>query len=219
MKAIGYARVSTEMQAESGLGIAAQRSAISALAVQHELELVDIVVEDESAKDTNREHFQACLEALREGRAQALVAHKFDRVSRSVRDGADLVELFRRNGWRLILGDLGIDTSTPAGELLANMLASVAQWERRMIGVRTSEAMANLPRALRGAAPYGQRRNGLELEDDPAELAIIAIARRHKARGLSLRAIANELNKAKLFNRRGRDWTPQRLHTLLRHLR
>ena len=45
-------------------------------------------------------------------------------------------------GWNLVALDLGIDLSTPAGEFLASVMASAAQWERRIIGIRTKEAMA-----------------------------------------------------------------------------
>lgn len=45
-------------------------------------------------------------------------------------------------GWNLVALDLGIDLSTPGGEFLASVMASAAQWERRIIGQRTKEALA-----------------------------------------------------------------------------
>src|SRR5207302_782150 len=44
--------------------------------------------------------------------------------------------------WNLVALDLGIDLSTPAGEFLAAVMASAAQWERRIIGQRTKDALA-----------------------------------------------------------------------------
>ncbi|MDN3227198.1 recombinase family protein [Kocuria rhizophila] len=52
-----------------------------------------------------------------------------------------MLELARSRGWALVAIDLGVDTSTPTGELVANVMMSVAQWERRVIGERTSAAM------------------------------------------------------------------------------
>lgn len=70
-----------------------------------------------------------------------LIASKLDRVSRSVRDFAGLLDRAQSRGWRLVLLDLG-DTSTAAGEMIANLIASAAQYERRLIGQRTREGLA-----------------------------------------------------------------------------
>lgn len=56
-------------------------------------------------------------------------------------DFAGVLELARSRTWALVAIDLGVDTSTPTGELVANVMMSVAQWERRVIGERTSAAM------------------------------------------------------------------------------
>ena len=65
-----------------------------------------------------------------------------DRLSRSLLDFAAIMVRARANGWNLVALDLGIDLSTPAGEFMANVLASAAQWERRLVGQRTREALA-----------------------------------------------------------------------------
>jgi DNA invertase Pin-like site-specific DNA recombinase len=54
------------------------------------------------------------------------------------------METARKQGWAVIALDLGVDTSTPAGEMLANVLASFAQYERRLISQRTKDALAQL---------------------------------------------------------------------------
>ncbi|MCX6464730.1 MAG: recombinase family protein, partial [Pseudonocardiales bacterium] len=76
------------------------------------------------------------------GTAAALVVAKLDRLSRSVRDAAGLLDRAHRAGWALVAADLGVDTSTPAGEAMANVMASFGQLERRMIGARTRDALA-----------------------------------------------------------------------------
>ena len=75
------------------------------------------------------------------GEAEAVVVAKLDRLSRSVVDAGRLLEEARKRGFNIVALDLGLDLSMPTGELVANVLAAVAQWERRMIGQRTSEAL------------------------------------------------------------------------------
>ena len=67
---------------------------------------------------------------------------KLDRLSRSLKDFALLMERAQKRGWNLVACDLGIDLSTPAGEFMANVMGSAAQWERRIIGQRTKDALA-----------------------------------------------------------------------------
>ena len=66
----------------------------------------------------------AALEAVRAGKAAGLLVAKMDRLSRSVVDGAGLMERAGREGWALHFADLDIDTSTPAGEMAANIIIS-----------------------------------------------------------------------------------------------
>jgi DNA invertase Pin-like site-specific DNA recombinase len=82
------------------------------------------------------------MEELRLGVADVLVVAKLDRLSRSLMDFASLMERSRDEGWSLVALDLGVDTSTPQGEMLASVMTSFAQFERRLIGVRTREALA-----------------------------------------------------------------------------
>jgi DNA invertase Pin-like site-specific DNA recombinase len=141
---VGYVRVSTEEQADSGLGLAAQRAAIEAecarrgwtLAAIHE----DAGVSGKTTK--GREGLAGALEAVRSGTADAIVVGKLDRLSRSLADFANLMATAQREGWNLVALDLGIDLSSAAGEFMANVMASAAQWERRIIGQRTRDALA-----------------------------------------------------------------------------
>src|SRR5215210_7973308 len=138
MRVVGYARVSTGEQAESGGGLAAQRSALEAEAARRGWELVAIREDVASGRRTSgRPGLEAALAAVDGGEADALAVAKLDRLSRSLLDFAGLLERARRRGWTLVALDLGVDTSTPQGELVANVIASVAQWERRIIGQRT----------------------------------------------------------------------------------
>ena len=86
------------------------------------------------------------LEAVRGGKAAGLLVAKMDRLSRSVVDGAGLMERAAREGWALHFADLDIDTSAPAGEMAANIIIIIiisgSQYERRLISQRTRDALA-----------------------------------------------------------------------------
>ena len=142
---IGYLRVSTDEQANSGLGLEAQRDTIQRYADAHGWEVVWYEDAGLSAKSLDRPQLQAALARMniipKRRDVDGIVVAKLDRLSRSVVDFAGVLELARARKWALVAIDLGVDTSTPTGELVANVMMSVAQWERRVIGERTSAAM------------------------------------------------------------------------------
>lgn len=141
---VAYLRVSTSEQAVSGLGLEAQRATVAAYAVRKDLTIIaEYADEGISAKSlTGRPGAQAALEAVRRGEAAGLLVAKMDRLSRSVVDGAGLMEAAGREGWALHFADLDIDTSSPAGEMAANIIISGSQYERRLISQRTKDALA-----------------------------------------------------------------------------
>jgi DNA invertase Pin-like site-specific DNA recombinase len=141
--AIGYIRVSTADQGDTGAGLEAQSQAIEQAAQQRRWKLLGIYPDVASGRTLNgRKELERALGELKAGRAQALLVAKLDRVSRSVKDFARLLEDSGRQGWALVALDFDLDTSTPAGELVAHVMMAVAQWERRVIAQRTREGLA-----------------------------------------------------------------------------
>ena len=144
-KVIGYLRCSTEEQADSRAGLDAQRAAILAEAQRRGWAETDLTfVEDAgfSGKNLDRPGICAALDELRHRRADTLVVSKLDRLSRSMLDFAGLMDRANREHWALVALDLGVDTSTPSGDVMAGVLALFAQFERRLIGQRTRDALA-----------------------------------------------------------------------------
>jgi DNA invertase Pin-like site-specific DNA recombinase len=143
LRAIGYARVSTSEQAVSGAGLEDQRRKLVAEIAHRGWQLADLVVDEgESGKDLARPGIRAALERLAAGDADALVVTKLDRLTRSTLDFAETLAWAGRLGVRLVVLDLGIDTSTETGKLVASVMASVAEWERGAIASRTRDAAA-----------------------------------------------------------------------------
>lgn len=183
-RVLGYVRVSTVEQADSGAGLEAQRAAIQLACKQRGWELVG-VIEDAgfSAATLDRPGITEAVGAVEAGQASVLVVAKLDRLSRSLLDFAAVMERSRRKRWSLVALDLGVDTTTPQGEMLANVLTAFAQFERRLIGQRTAEALAV------------KKAEGVRL-GRPRTLppAVTERVWRMHRRGASLRKIAQRLN-------------------------
>jgi DNA invertase Pin-like site-specific DNA recombinase len=202
---VGYARVSTSEQSESGLGLAAQREAIRAECDRRGWDLVRTEEDVLSGRTLNRPGLTRALEACRTGEVSGVVVAKLDRLSRSLVDFAALLERAQKEGWNVVALDLGVDLSTPSGEFLASVLASAAQWERRIIGQRTKDALA--VRKAQGVK-LGRPRS---IPDDLRR----RINRLHQS-GVSLTAIATQLNQEGVATSRGgRCWYPSTVRAAL----
>jgi len=108
-----------------------------------------------SAATLNRPGLTLALRALKRGEVGVLVVAKLDRLSRSAVDFGGLLRTASRQRWAVAALDLGVDTTTPTGELLASVMMQFAQWERRIIGQRTADAMAE---AKARGARFGRER-------------------------------------------------------------
>ena len=138
-KAIGYVRVSTVMQANEGVSLDAQKAKIKAYCEFNDLELVEIVVDaGKSAKNTDREGLQTCLEKLANGEATELVVFKLDRLSRKVLDVLNLINAIEACGGSLHSISEKLDTSSALGKFFVNMTAALAQLESNQISERVT---------------------------------------------------------------------------------
>jgi DNA invertase Pin-like site-specific DNA recombinase len=181
MHMLGYVRVSTQEQADSRLGIQAQEGALTAEAKRRGWELTILRDEGASGKNVNP-GLRKALDQLAAGLADGLVVAKLDRLARSVGHASDIMDRAQAQGWNLVMLDLGIDLTTPSGEAMANMMATFAQLERRLIGERTKAALA------------AKKAQGVSL--GRPRMVSGAVARRivsMRGQGLSYGAIAREL--------------------------
>lgn len=220
MKAVGYIRVSTEEQAESGLSLAHQRAKVEAYCIATDLELI-AVLEDagKSAKNLNRDGIQQALEMIRTGEAQALVILKLDRLTRSVKDLGSLVETFEKTGAALVSVQDSINTSTAAGRLVLNVLGAVSQWEREAIAERTAAALSvkrDRMEKTGGTVPFGYSisEDGKTLVMNESEQEALRVIHELKSRGFTLRGIADELTRRGISPKVGKKWHPQSIKNL-----
>jgi DNA invertase Pin-like site-specific DNA recombinase len=206
---VGYARVSTEEQSSNGVGLEAQRGAIRAECERRGWQLMRIEEDVLSGKTLNRPGLRAALAACRSGEVSGIVVAKLDRLSRSIVDFGHLLEEARKRSFNVVALDLGLDLSTPQGELVANVIASVAQWERRIIGQRTKEALAV------------KKAQGVRVGRPPMiSKTVLNRIKRQRAAGKSLAAIADALNADSVPTAHGgRRWYPATVRYALHRAR
>jgi len=206
-RVIAYCRVSTEEQAISGLGLADQRAVIEAEAVRRNWSDVDFMSDEGfSAKNLDRPAIKVALDQLERGEASTLVVSKLDRLSRSLLDFATLMERARRKGWQIVVLDLAIDTTQPSGQLMANVMAAFAEYERQLIGARTSAALQQ--KKAQGIRLGRPRTLSQDVTDRIA---------RERTSGMTLTQIADRLTEDNVPTARGgARWYPSTVAAVLR---
>ena len=202
--AAGYLRVSTADQADSGLGIAAQRAAILDYAEREGLTVAGFYTDagvSGAVPPDDRPGMAAALETLADRGAGVLIAAKLDRVSRSTGDTAVLLDRADREGWRLVTADGVAGDNSPMGRAMVGMWSVFSQVERDFIAMRTREALAAL------------KAQGVQL-GRPTAIPDTVLARilTELSEGRSLRAIADGLETDGIPTATGRGrWYAQQV--------
>lgn len=206
-KALLYVRVSTMKQVTRGASLDAQERELIAEAERRGLPYEVIREEGKSAKAiTARPELIRAIELLDKGEASHLIAHRLDRVSRSVSDFSWLLSRATKKGWAVVVLDVDVDTSTPTGEFLVNVIASASQFEARIIGARTREAMAE--HIKQG------RRFGRPCTLSPETVLTIKELRK---KGRTLLEITDQLNREQVKTARGGlKWYTSTVSSILR---
>jgi DNA invertase Pin-like site-specific DNA recombinase len=173
-RALGYGRVSTTDQHPEVQGSALEAAGCS-----------QVFLEQISSRKAHRPQLEAVLAALRPG--DTLVVVRLDRLARSLRELLEITHDLEQRGVHLQVLLQGIDTSTPTGRLMLQLLGAIAEFERDLGAERLAESIRHRRATggdLGGRRPTwneAQHRRGLELREQ----------------GLSIRQVALELNLKK----------------------
>lgn len=219
-RAFGYLRVSTDQQADSGLGLEAQRSAVEVAAKRLGLALVDVFTDSglSGALDIeDRPSLFAAVQALKRG--DVLIVAKRDRLGRDLVGVALIERSIARKGARVIsAAGEGTEGTDASAMLQRQILDCFSEYERRLIGQRTKAALrAKRERGERaGNLPFGYslNANGRTLDRNEAEQTVLSILAELRVAGYSQRAIAAELNRQGFTTRRGTAWRHQYVASL-----
>ncbi len=220
MKVALYLRVSTEEQAVRGYSIEAQKEALRDYALKKGWEIAGIY-EDAgfSAKDINRPALKRLLKDIEDGKINAVLVWRLDRISRSVGDFSDIVEFFEKHGVIFDSATENIDTSTPSGRALVNVLAVFAQFERESIGERTRLGKlkkVQMGNPALGLPPYGYRIEDGEYKINEAEAEVVRlIFKLCVDNHWGYRKIASHLNEIGLKTRQGGFWNHGSISSIL----
>lgn len=223
MKVGLYIRVSTDEQARDGFSIDAQRHVCNAWAVvKGATSVVEFVDEGYSAKNLNRPQVQRLIEACRQRELDMVIVWKTDRLTRNLRDLLMLMEdVFTDNKIEFVSCTETIDTSTPSGRLVLNMLGAVAQSERENTSERTTMVMRELAKSgkhLGGRPPYGYRVNrDMHYDIHPQEAEAVRMIFAMKLKGSSYADIISALDAAGHKTRSGASFGRNTLCDMLRN--
>lgn len=162
MKAIGYARCSTEEQT-----LDVQREQIHAYAKLRGLELVGLIEDEGVSGSKDLKHRPGGLELLKRIKQediQVVIILKLDRGFRNARDCLGTVETWQKKSIALHILDVGgntIDTTTAVGKFMLTVLAGAVEMERNLIGERTRD---NLQLKITRGERVGAIRFGFDLD-------------------------------------------------------
>ena len=215
--AIGYIRVSTQDQATEGVSLEAQRAKIAAWCAVNDYELVAVFEDAGISGSTmeNRDGLHAALKAT--GKGAALVAYSISRLARSTRDMLEIAERLEKRGADLVSLTEKIDTSSAAGRMIFQMLAVLAEFERRQIAERTRTALAHKKSVgeVYAPTPFGYEAVEGRLREVKAEARIVAEILKRRGAGDTLAEIADDLNARGVPGKRGGRWHPSTVRYLV----
>jgi DNA invertase Pin-like site-specific DNA recombinase len=196
---VAYVRVSTPRQGTSGLGLEAQRAAISRFAEAERMEIADTFTEVETGKGADalerRPQLAAAIKAARKAKCPIVVS-KLDRLSRDVHFISGLMA----QRVPFIVTELGADTDP----FMLHIYAALAEKERRLISERTKAGLA-------AAKARGTKLGGRNAQSELAEREARERAERLRPifaelTGLSAHKIADELNRRSIATPKGGKW-------------
>jgi DNA invertase Pin-like site-specific DNA recombinase len=225
-----YLRVSSDKQARSGLGIAAQRERCLAMATVKGWtvppECIFIDGSEEGGKGvtgtiSERVQLDRLLAMIKKEPPAAVIISSLDRLGRRRKIIESLIEEIGENT-DLVSCKESFDTTTAAGRFVLNIFMDLAELERDTISERTCEGIAALKaRGMQYATlPYGftrgrehekiqsdgSKRIVYELTPNPAEQEVIALVKGLRQKRISIKGIADELNARKIPTRKNTHW-------------
>ena len=120
-----------------------------------------------SGKNTNRPAFEEMLEDIKQGKISRVIVYKLDRISRSILDFANMMEVFAEHNVEFVSSTERFDTSTPIGRAMLNICIVFAQLERETIQKRVADAYYSRSKRgfyMGGRIPYGFEKVKTEID-------------------------------------------------------
>ena len=217
---IAYLRVSTEQQTETGAGLDGQQAACQKYADSQGQVLTSIYQDKGISGAKGLESRPGLLDAIAAlDKGNTLIVAKRDRIGRDPLVVAMIEAAVKRKGATIVsAAGEGTEADEPSNILMRRMVDAFAEYERLVIGARTKAALQSRKAQGRrtGSIPYGyQLTQDGYLDLHPGEQAVITEVHRLKNAGLSLRAIANELERKGFYTRNNKSFNPNQVKRIL----
>jgi len=217
-QAVGYQRVSTQIQSKEGISLEAQEERIRAWCSLHGYELKGIYSDPGiSGRKAKRPGLQKALSQL--GKKDALIVYSLSRLSRSTKDTFGICDIIEKRGADLISLSEEINTTSATGKMVFRLLAVLAEFESDLISerIRTSVSLKrSRNEKLGGRVPFGFNCEGGKLVKNPQEQGVIKRVKGMRKRGLSLQKIANRLNDEGVPTKMGKTWYSMQVRHILK---
>ena len=182
-----------------------------------------------SGKNTNRPEFQRLMNDIRNGIIDTVIVYKLDRISRSILDFSNMMNIFQQHGVTFISYTEKFDTSTPMGMAMLNICIVFAQLERETIQLRVSDAYYSRSEKgfyMGGRVPYGFKREDtvidgirtskyIPVEEEASQL--VTIYRMYAQPSITIGAIIRYLTKNNIVKKRDKEWNIARITEILKN--
>lgn len=219
LKAVIYARVSTEEQAKEGFSIAAQIAELEKYAGLNNLEIVERYI-DEGASGKSikgRSQLIKLLKDAEQQKFQIVMLYKLDRLARKLRDQLEISDTLVNSNIKLVSLKENFDTSTPTGMMTFQMFGMIAELERSNIIERGKLGQQQRAREgkYNGGVVLGYNNINKELVVNESEAIIVKKIFEYADQGLGLKAITRRLNEAGYRSKQGKPFSTNGIKTIL----
>ena len=208
--AILYARVSTQLQVNDGVSLDVQERQLQQAAEMAGYTSIELVREEgRSGKNiSGRPALTDALKRLDAGEAKALFVTRIDRLARSTQDFLSVVDRANKNGWRLVMLDLNLDTSSYQGRFVVTIMSALAEMERGIIAERQKDVHKD--RRARGVV-WGVDMGPKNKTPEEIKQRVLS----ERSSGASYQKIADGLNQDGIPTQNQRVWHPTTVRNLL----
>lgn len=221
-RACVYTRVSTEAQEAEGYSLEEQERLCKSAIESKEWEYIGTYCDAGfSGKTVDRPALQRMMRDIKDGRIDAVMIYKLDRLSRSQKDTIMIIEdVFLENEVDIVSLKETLDTSTPWGRAMIGILAAFNQLDRETIVMRTSmgkNAKAKEGGYTGGKCPIGYRVKDKELVIDESEAEIVREVFRLREKNMAIRKIAESLASRGMYGRDGKPMFYTTVGSIINH--
>lgn len=217
-----YLRVSTEEQAKEGFSIHAQKEKLTSYANINDWEIYDFYIDDGiSGKNiTDRPSINRLIEDVKNGNVNNVLIYKLDRLTRSVKDLINLIELFEQHDCSFNSVTEKLDTSNAVGRMFIKIIGIFAEFERENLAERVSFGYEQKTREgnytnTNGVNGYDYIIGSGELVVNDIEKDIVNRIYDLYLEGTSMLKIAKLFNEEKVPTKRGGYWSQSTIKSIL----